>query len=355
MTSPIPQCRGFTHPLVLLVRNTLRSPNSLESSALITTSSPYLQFTNPSPNRRCFSSCRAHFRAGKTSKIPPRATSKTTSEAIAPARKPTATTSLADRLRSTSRISYAQRLALKPNPTTLYEAAPQRGFLVSSYGAAFFCMGSAGINSWFNVFNLPPGLSPWVPVGFGVISFLFAALGTLFALRPTSIIRSIVVLPYTAPQRQALEPLPQSVTLEVTARRIAPIPLPLKRFKVSPEQIVLVNRMQNRPVVLTPEQTIAKKREDAIRRKEQREYELDHLMTAPFRDAGKASASLFGNIRRGLTGEGFEPVFINGIQYKLDTEGGYALENGQVLDRVVKIQQDPQLARLQSESQHGKA
>ncbi len=337
MTSSISQCRGFTHPLVLLVRNTLRSRGSRESSSLIA-----------AKNQRYFSLCRALFKTTKTTN--PAKTTQTTTTTKTPSTpsKPPAVASLADRLRAASNLSYAQHLAMRANPTTLYEAAPHTGFLISSYGAAFFCMGSAAINSWFNVFNLPPGISPWVPVGFSVVSFVFAALGTVFALRPSSIIRSIKVLPYPAAQRRALPP--QSVTLQVTARRISPIPLPVRRFEVRPEQIVLVNRMQQRAVVLSEEQRAAKTREDARRRQLAREYELNHLMTAPFRDAGRASSTILGNIRRGLTGEGFAPVFINGIQYKLDTEGGYALENGQVLDRVVKIQHDPKLARSQSES-----
>jgi hypothetical protein len=264
---------------------------------------------------------------------------------IKPSKTP-ATTSLADKVQPATHFSYAQRLAMKTRPTILYEAAPQTGFLISSYGAAFFCFGSAGINSWFNVFNLPAGISQWVPVGFGVISFVFAALGTVFALRPTSIIRLIKVLPYSASQASGSSS--QRVMLEVTARRIAPIPLPLKRMQVAPEQVAMVNRMQHRPVVLSREEMAAKKLEEAKRRKEEREYELDHLMTAPFRDAGRASSTIFGNIRRGLTGEGFAPVYINGVKYKLDIDGGYALENGQILDRLVKIQPDQDLARIQS-------
>ena len=210
-------------------------------------------------------------------------------------------------------------------------------------------MSSAAVNSWLNVYNLPPGISPWVPVGFGVISFVFATIGTVFALRPSSIIRSIKLLPFPSSQLQGVAPPPRTITLEVAARRIAPIPLPLKHFQVKPEQVVLMNRMATRPVVLSEKQRILKQQEDAKRRKEEREYELNHLMTAPFRDAGRASSTILGNIRRGLTGEGFAPVFINGVQYKLDTEGGYALEDGMVLDRLVKIEPDPQLARSQSE------
>ncbi|KAI1127516.1 hypothetical protein F5Y10DRAFT_242670 [Nemania abortiva] len=340
MTSPMPQCRGFSHPFVVLVRNTLRSRSSLESPTRITTSSLCFFTHPPRHSRRPFSSCRA-LRATKVGTPPANSNSKPS--------KPPPTSSLASKIHPLSHYSYAQRLAMKPQPTLLYEAASQTGFMVSSYGAAFFCLGSAGINSWFNVYNLPPGISSWVPVGFGVVSFVFAALGTVFALRPSSIIRSIKVLPNTISQRAAGSPR-QPVMLEVAARRISPIPLPLKRMRVAPEHVVLVNRMQHRPVFLPREQLAAKKLEDTKRRKEERQYELDHLMTAPFRDAGRASSTLLGNIRRSLTGEGFAPVFINGIKYKLDIEGGYALENGQVLDRVVKIQPDLQLARIQSES-----
>ncbi|KAJ8133413.1 hypothetical protein O1611_g216 [Lasiodiplodia mahajangana] len=337
MTSPMPQCRGFTHPFVLLVRSALRSRSTLEAPTRITTRR--LAFlTTPSRHPRFFSSCRAF------SSIKPGASAAGTEP-----KKTPPTSSLASKIHPLSHYSYAQRLAMKSQPTMLYEAASQTGFLISSYGAAFFCLGSAGINSWFNVYNLPPGISSLVPAGFGVVSFMFAVIGTVFALRPSSIIRSIKVLPNAALQKTPASPS-HPVVLEVAARRISPIPLPLKRIRVAPEQIVMVNRLQRRPVVLSREQLAAKKQEDARRRKEERQYELDHLMTAPFRDAGRASATLLGNIRRGLTGEGFAPVFINGTQYKLDIDGGYALENGQALDQIVRIQPDPQLARTQSES-----
>ncbi|KAI0486655.1 hypothetical protein F4859DRAFT_510442 [Xylaria cf. heliscus] len=328
MTSPIPQCRGFTHPFVLLVRSTLRSRSSPESYTRSIASLPLRQ-------QRSFSSC--HAPCNKKTTLPPTST------------KP-ATSPLADKIKNKNlNVDYAQRLAMKTKPTILYEAAPNRAFLISSYTASLFCFTSAGINSWFNVFNLPPGISSWVPVGFGVVSFLFAALGTTFSMRPSSVIRSIQLLPKTA--SQAPGPGPQPVLLEIAVRRISLIPLPLKRIRVEPDKVVLLNRYQHRPVFLSKEEMAAKKLEDAKRRKAEREYELDHLMTAPFRDAGRASSTLLDNIRRGLTNEGFMPVFINGVRYKLDIEGGYALENGHVLDRLVTIQPDPELAQRQSQPQ----
>ncbi|KAI2642526.1 hypothetical protein GGS21DRAFT_176258 [Xylaria nigripes] len=338
MTSPIPQCRGFTHPFVLLVRSTLRTRCSPETSLQNTMSSPCVHLANALRQRRYFSSSDTLYNV-KPSKPPVASTTK-------PAYKLSAIGALAN-----PSVSYARRLAMKKQPTVLYEGASQTGFLVSSYGAAFFCFSCSVINSWFNVYNLPPGISSWVPVGFSVISFMFAAIGTIFSLRPSSIIRSIKILPFTTSQQAEPDSANQRVLFEVAARRISPIPLPLKRIQVEPERIIMVNRVQHRPVVLSREALTAKNLEDARRRKEERQYELDHLMTAPFRDAGKASASLFTNLRRGLTGEGFTPVFIDGVKYKMDVEGGYALENGQVLDRLVKIQPDLQLARMQSENQ----
>ncbi|KAI1115923.1 hypothetical protein F5Y14DRAFT_408622 [Nemania sp. NC0429] len=340
MTSPMPPFRGFTHPLVLLVRScTLRSRYSLESSIRNATSRP-APLSSPSRHRTQFTSCRALYSTIKKANTPPTGPKPS---------KPVAVGPLAEKTHPLAPYGdgYARRLAMKSRPTLLYEAPPQTAFLISSYAAGLFCFGGAAINSWFNVFNLPPGISPWVAVGFGVVSFIFAALGTTFALRPSSIIRSIKLLPNAAPQQAPGSPI-QPVKLEVVARRVSIVPLPLKRMQVTPEQVAIVNRMQNLPIVLTREQLAAKQREDARRKKEERQYELDHLMTAPFRDAGRASSSLLANIRRGLTNEGFAPVYIDGIQYKLDVEGGYSLENGKVLDRIVRFQPDPKLASIQS-------
>ncbi|KAI8626937.1 hypothetical protein F5Y19DRAFT_445139 [Xylariaceae sp. FL1651] len=337
MTNPVPKCRGFTHPLLLLVRSTLGTRVSLQFPSRTASSSLCLPPT-PSHQERSF--------IERT--IPHQKTPKPIGIAPAKTSMGPATSSLRDKIQTTVKLSYAQRLAMRRRPTILYEAASQKGFLISSYTAGLFCFSSAGINSWFNVYNLPEGISSWVPVGFGVITFVFAALGTVFALRPASIIRSIKVLPYATGQTPG-SALPR-VKLEVAARRNAPFPLPPMRIQVEPHEIVLVNRMLHRHRILTKEEMAAKKLEDAKRRKQEREYELNHLMTAPFRDAGKASSTILGNVRRGLTGEGFAPVFIRGVRYKLDIDGGYALENGQVLDRLVKIQPDPELARLESKT-----
>ncbi|KAI1812141.1 hypothetical protein GGS20DRAFT_559406 [Poronia punctata] len=317
------RCMGFSNPILSLMRTNLKPRTT-------TIPTPWLPRTNlrhhhhhHPRNNKTFSTLRflQNIKTTTTTTTPPKTAAK----------PPT----------PTPHFTFAQQLAMRGKPTLLYEAAPQTTFLISSYGAAAFCFGSAVINSWLNVSNLPEGISQWVGVGFGVISIIFAALGTVFALRPTSIIRSITMLPSAGPGQRAM--------LEIVVRRQLPLPLPTTKMRVLPDQVVMMNRMRHRAVILSQEEMMARKLEEAKRRREEREYEMEHLMTAPFRDARKASSSLFDNIRRGLTGEGFAPVFIKGIRYKLDIDGGYALDEGQVLDRIVRIQDDAELARLQSD------
>ena len=60
-------------------------------------------------------------------------------------------------------------------------------------------------------------------------------------------------------------------------------------------------------------------------------------MTAPFRHAGSAIGAAFTGLRRGLNREGFAKIKVNGIQYKFDVTGGWALDEGKALDRVLHV------------------
>ncbi|KAI1267337.1 hypothetical protein F5Y18DRAFT_379905 [Xylariaceae sp. FL1019] len=340
MTVTIPVCRGFTHPFLFLVRNTLRTPSNHTVARPTLTTSPCLPPTLARQQRNL-----SLFRALRQKTTKPIATKSSKPNATSTKLKP-----LANAISQPNQppLGFAHRLAAKSSPTTLYESSSQRLFAASSYTAGAFCFGCALVNSWFNVYNLPEGVSPFVPVGFGIVAIAFTALGTLFALRPSLIIQSIKILPSSQTKAPQTTPgLPQ-VMLELVVRRNAPFPLPFHKMRVRPDEVVLPNRMMQRQPVLTEQQKDAQRLADIKRRREEREYEMDHIMTAPFRDGGKAGSMIWTSIRRGLTGEGFMPVFVQGTQLKLDINGGYALENGQALDRIVKI--EPNLDRAQLSS-----
>ncbi|KAI1766366.1 hypothetical protein GGR53DRAFT_486485 [Hypoxylon sp. FL1150] len=255
------------------------------------------------------------------------------------------------------RLSYAQQLADKPTATTLYEAEPKRIFLFSSYMGGFFCATAAGINIWFNVFNVPEGTNQVVQVGMGLVGILMAAFGTRFALMPAGVIRSIKVLPSRGVRLPGSSGMGVStvvappVRLAIEARRNVPFPfVPLRRFEADPNDVVMKAPMFNRKATPSEHEKLLMKQEEEARLKAQRAYEMNHLMTAPFRHAGQGASTVFSSLRRGLTGEGFAPIIIGGVKYKLDITSAYALEDGRALDRIVKIEEDPDMAKLAARS-----
>ncbi|KAI1393444.1 uncharacterized protein F4822DRAFT_423913 [Hypoxylon trugodes] len=329
MTTPISICRGCSRHIFSLRTN---------QTAVV---SRWLQPTFTQIGRRTFA-------IAKTKPIPAKQ-KKPSKSAPATPKAPAASPFKNAQI---LRMSYAQRLANKSSPVTLYEAAPHRIFLFSSYMTGLCCAGSAIINYYANVLHCPPEVHVLVPVAFGAMTMAMMAFGTRFALMPAGSIRSIKILP----ARLAKGKTPTSgakeisstdipVRLQIEARRNLPFPfLPLRRFEADPNTIVMKAPMYNRKPAPTEYDKMRMKQEEEVRRKEEREYEMNHLMTAPFRHVGQAFGMLFKSFRRGLTGEGFAPIEIDGEKFKLDITSAYALEEGRALDRIARIEEDPALA-----------
>ncbi|OTB20585.1 hypothetical protein K445DRAFT_313059 [Daldinia sp. EC12] len=321
MTIPISASRGCARP-IFTFHHSLRP-------SIRTTNVP--QWLRPSSTRACgrsFATTGLRFAFPKQSPTVPIKLSPT------PPAKPV----------QTPVLSFAQKLAEKSSPTILYEAAPHRVFLFSSYTAGVFFVGAAAINIIVNVYNLPEGLHWIVSVGFGMMGVLLAAAGTRFALMPAGMVRSIKVLPAKAvkasdPAAKAAAQASLPVRLEIEARRSVPFPgLPLRRIQADPSDVVMKAPLYNRKTPPSEYEKMLLKKQEEAKRKQEREYEMNHLMTAPFRHAKQAFGTLFKNFRRGLTGEGFAPIIVNGVKYKLDITSAYVLEDGRALDRIVKIE-----------------
>ena len=393
MALPISKCRGFANPAILLVRTSLDTPillaplSTCRSSAR-TGASCFRRWNyatrHIATSRHLCARPTLHSNAAKTPPAthsvskprppPPSSPSPTarTTSARTPAPgpnpnpTPSTTTTLTKALESAPQIGYAQSLARRGTPTTLYEAAPQRMFLFSSYMAGLFGVLAGGVNVWFNVYSPPEGTSPWIIWSFGAVGICMAALGTRFAMMPAAVVRSITILPSSATASTsaaaaaaspaasakaaasaAAAPSPR-VLLEIKARRMAPFPfLPLKRLRVEPGSVSMKARLYNPPRTRepTPAEAAARREAEAARREAERQYERDHIMTAPFRHGAWAAGTVMSGIRRGLTGEGFAPLIVDGAHYKLDITNAYVLDEGRALDRVVRIDEDPALHR----------
>ncbi|CAI4217925.1 unnamed protein product [Parascedosporium putredinis] len=77
---------------------------------------------------------------------------------------------------------------------------------------------------------------------------------------------------------------PSPLTLEVTVKRMLPLPLLKPRVMILPHtDASMVARIVAPAEYLTPIDRIEKKRAEEREREEKRKYELSHLWSAPFR------------------------------------------------------------------------
>ncbi len=88
---------------------------------------------------------------------------------------------------------------------------------------------------------------------------------------------------------------------------------------------------------LSMKEQVKAARAELERREAAQKHQMDHIMTAPFRDAGRGLSGAWMGIRRALTKEGFAPLKVKNKSYKLDLTGCWALDNGRSLDRLVAV------------------
>jgi hypothetical protein len=241
--------------------------------------------------------------------------------------------------------SYATTLAQKSHPTLLYQAPSQTIFIVSSYSASVFCLSYAAISFWSNYLAAPPDLAAWVPYAFGGISFMMACFGGYLLLGPARLVRTITAVPKhanavsTAAGKSAGNAAAPSLEIEVELRKMFPLPFfPARKIIAKPEEIVLPMPLFTPPSkALTVSEMRELRLQEEREKKELREYERSHIMTAPFRHASQGFFYLFKAIGRTWSREGFLKLEVKGMRYKLDISGGWALDGGRALDRLTRL------------------
>ncbi|CAK7230139.1 hypothetical protein SCUCBS95973_007471 [Sporothrix curviconia] len=286
---------------------------------------------------------------------------------------------------------FAEQLGRRTVSTLLYEAPSHFWFRATTLTAGFLTIAYTVGNYW-TVFAYPPeNLLWWVPHAFAVICGVMIAGGTYFLMGGLGIIRVIHAIPSArieaiagkgaaATAARAVKdagggPMPP-IFLELEIGRVLPI-LPARKRYILPENLVVPFRFASYglsgamvPVAgaavtgtaaaataaatgaaagagsghsnapLTGYERVKAHEAEQERIAKAREYEMDHLMTAPFRHAGQGAQSFWHQIQRAFSREGFVPVLVNGDRQKLDVTGGWALENGRALDRLVTLKND---------------
>lgn len=233
-------------------------------------------------------------------------------------------------------LSYASTLALKASPTILYQAPSHTGYILGCYGASAFCLVYAGWNFHANYLHPPEGLAPWIPIAFGGVCFLVAVFGGWLMLGPARLVNTITAMPMPVPSasRAASNARPE-LRIDVQLRKMFPLPFfPARVISTRPEALSLNERLY------APSQERAPTPADRerLRQEQQRLHEIEKtkIMSAPFRHASILFFNAFQSAKRVWTRAGFLELGVKGQVYKLDVSGGWALDEGRALDRLVQ-------------------
>ncbi len=254
----------------------------------------------------------------------------------------TAATPIATKTNPARIGSYAEQLAAKGTRTALYEAPSHFWLTASSFGAAAFCVSYSVYHYWATILYPPEGMAWWVPHGFAVICIFMAGMATYFVSGATRIVRSIEAVPASLVKLSKGTKASAAKTplyIEVAVRRVVPFMAP-KKILALPEEVKMPFRMNSifqGASPLSVKDQIKAARAELERREAARQHQMDHIMTAPFRDAGRGLSGAWMGIRRALTKEGFASLKVKKTSYKLDISNCWALDNGRSLDRLVAV------------------
>jgi hypothetical protein len=225
--------------------------------------------------------------------------------------------------------TFISNLASKSHPTLLYQAPSHRLYIISAYLAGACCLAYAIWNVNNVVLKPPEGLYKWIPYAFGVICFLTACLGCWFILAPSGIIRSISAVPTIATGTAA-----RSLRLEIELLRTPPLPfLPAKRIVVLPTETSL-NFPLHTPVSRADQRRMELSNMDKAWQQKSRGKSI---LTLPFRQMSLGFHKLVSATSRLFTRAGFLKLDAKGLTYKLDITGGWALDEGKALDKLVRV------------------
>jgi len=271
---------------------------------------------------------------------------------------------------TTPATTYANQLALRPR-VLLFEAPSHFWYRLSSLGASAFCITYTVYQYWTVLLHPPADIASWVPTAFGVICVFMGSIGVYFALGTSRIVRSISAVSVASALATGKGKLPSAlltlsngrkaasaaaaskspIYIEVQTQRMLPF-LPMKRIQLWPEQIRLPFRMSEAiaargDVVPTKaagpaglRERVQAERAEREAKAKARKYEMDHLMTAPFRDAKKGFRVVWDGMSRAFHRGGFAQVELGGKNYKLDVSG-WAMENGRAMDRILALKKTP--------------
>jgi hypothetical protein len=157
---------------------------------------------------------------------------------------------------------------------------------------------------------------------------MVSCVGGWLILGPTRLVKTITALPTPplAPGR------PGPLNIQVELRKMLPVPFfPARKIIATPDEITFNHRL------VAPRMPAAEKIE--MEKEEYRKKKINSeksILTLPFRQLNVLFYNLFKAAVRTWSREGFLELGIRSKVYKLDVTGGWALDEGRALDRLIR-------------------
>lgn len=177
----------------------------------------------------------------------------------------------------------------------------------------------------------------------GTTYVLLTAMGFFLISKTLGIVSQIRVLP-SATTRAVPTPgataapvaASPSLQMEVTVRRMLPSMEP--KVIIAPLEKVSLKSRFSLPQEYVPELQRQRIQQEEIQKsKEQQKKDMGQLMTLPFRKMGRGFKGLFSGVRSAWTDMGFGRIRVEGKEYKVNVDRGFAHDGFRTLERLVPI------------------
>ncbi|KAI9838535.1 MAG: hypothetical protein M1819_004844 [Sarea resinae] len=234
--------------------------------------------------------------------------------------------------------SFADSLALRPEPTLLYRAPPHGLYITGCYAFGGFCFIYAGYNFYTMYLRPPASLPKWVPMAFGAVCFTMACFGTYCVLGASRLIRTIHAIPIrastTTTSTGAAKP---TLTLQITTtpllpylHRPRPVLTPPSTLSLSAPLISTIPTPPPPPPTTTP-QTHPQQHQQSQQNQQQQQQQPPppqaqtppRFLSHPLKSISYWSFRTLSGFRLVWTREGFVKVAVRGRNgtWKMDKEG----------------------------------
>ncbi|KAG5913619.1 hypothetical protein E4U42_000987 [Claviceps africana] len=239
---------------------------------------------------------------------------------------------------SPSRYAFVKALTSRQTPTVLYEAPSHFWFYFGCWSSGIAILGWTALTGP-TVIQQPEGIPQWVSVVFGASYMLLGAMGFYIITKTPNIVGTIRVLPpasaTTTPTAAAAAAA--HARLEVTVKRMVPFLQP-KIITTRLDNVSLQSRF-SLPDEYVPElKRLERKQQEEQQRKALHKFDMQHLLTMPFRRLGRALVSMFRGVRAAWTDMGFGVIKVDGKYYKVDVTGGFAHDGFRTLEQIVQVE-----------------